>query len=105
MQMQGVNVATPQVTDHKLPSGIGYFRLPNFADMTNLHNLDATVDSWVKESVPGAIIDIRNNGGGLSQISDAMENRFYDSGVVIRRNPGERGRVVSLYQIYPRHPV
>src|SRR5260221_13242028 len=93
MQMQGVNVATPQVTDHKLPSGIGYFRLPNFADMTNLHNLDATVDSWVKESVPGAIIDIRNNGGGLLQVIDAMENRVYGFGVVVEAKRDDKGAV------------
>ncbi len=95
----------PDVNDNKLPSGIGYLRLPSFDDIKLFHDFDHVVDQWVDQKVPGVIIDIRGNPGGLSQIGDAMASRFFDKSFVIGREIGKDGRVDYLDMVDPRQPI
>jgi C-terminal processing protease CtpA/Prc len=88
-----------------LPSGIGYIRLPSFAGYRNMTDFDAELDSLIQQNVPGIIIDIRGNGGGFSQISDAIASRFYDTTMIIGRAITADGRYTYQSRVEPRQPL
>ncbi|MFN8421553.1 MAG: S41 family peptidase [Anaerolineae bacterium] len=86
-RVQPVRASIPtedlKIVDGKLPSGIGYIRLPSFAAYQNMKDFDAQLDALIKANVPGIIIDVRGNGGGFSQISDALASRFFDTAFTV----------------------
>lgn len=87
-----------------LPSGIGYIRLPSFASYRNMTDFDAQLDALIQQNVPGIIIDIRGNGGGFSQISDAIASRFYDTTMIVGRAITADGRYTYQSRVEPRQP-
>jgi carboxyl-terminal processing protease len=95
----------PDVRDNKLPSGIGYIRIADFMDVPKLAEFDQTVDALIKDKVPGIIIDVRSNPGGLSQLSDAMASRFFEKGFIIGKEYTPDGRFVYLMEVYSRSPA
>lgn len=107
-RVQGVRVNIPgdnlQLKQDVLPSGIGYIRLASFADYSDMTNFDKTLDGLIKANVPGIIIDIRGNGGGWSQISDALSSRFFDTTMTIGDVYTVDGRYTYTSRIIPREP-
>jgi carboxyl-terminal processing protease len=91
--------------DGVLPSGIGYIRLPSFGGYRNMTDFDAELDALIRQKVPGLIIDIRGNGGGFSQISDAITSRFFDAGFIVGRAITADGRYVYQSRVEPRQPL
>jgi len=101
----GIAKRPPEVTDNKLPSGIGYIRIDSFTDGRKLAEFDRAVDALIKDNVPGIIIDIRSNPGGFSQLSDAMSSRFFDKGFIVGKQYAADGRLVYQMVVDPRQPV
>ncbi len=101
----GIAKRPPDVKDNKLPSGIGYIRIDSFTDGHKLAEFDRTVDSLIKDNVPGIIIDVRSNPGGFSQLSDAMSSRFFDKGFIVGKQYAADGRLVYQMIVDPRQPV
>jgi C-terminal processing protease CtpA/Prc len=108
-RVQGVRVNLPvddlQLNQDVLPSGIGYIRLASFADYSDMTNFDKTLDRLIEANVPGIIIDIRGNGGGWSQISDALSSRFFDTEMTIGDVYTVDGRYTYTSRIIPRAPL
>lgn len=104
-QRTPVNAETIAVKDGKLASGLGYIALPTFNSYEVMLNFDKRIDQYIKENVPAIIIDVRGNGGGWSQISDALSSRFFDKFVLVGDTVTEDGRTVYTSRLYPREPV
>jgi len=103
---QRVSVKLPPATkDNVLPSGMGYVRIPNFTEMKSLRDADSAIDSLIAQNVPGIILDVRDNPGGLSQISDAIASRFFDKPFIIATDRALDKRAVYQMQIEPRTKV
>jgi C-terminal processing protease CtpA/Prc len=90
------------VSDDKLPSGVGYIRIPDFGSIDVLYNFDETLDKLIAENVPGIVIDVRGNPGGLSQIADALASRFYTEAFIVGELMTEDGRITYMSAIDPR---
>lgn len=95
----------PAVRDHKLSSGIGYLHLSGFTDMREFRAFEAALTQLIEEDVPGIIIDVRSNPGGLSQMSDAIASRFFEQPFLIGTTLSPDGRKVYLSQVEPRAPI
>ncbi|MCC6704065.1 MAG: PDZ domain-containing protein [Thermomicrobiales bacterium] len=71
-----------------LPSGIGYIRINTFyADpimMTSAWN--AAINTLNEYGIPGLILDVRDNGGGLGMIALYMAGSFYDEPFILFEN-------------------
>ncbi|HYO30496.1 MAG TPA: S41 family peptidase, partial [Thermomicrobiales bacterium] len=79
----GEDLADPAempVTVEVLPSGIGYVKVNSFAeDLTlTLHAWEWSLRKLRQLDVPALIVDIRDNGGGLSKLPVYMAGSFYD---------------------------
>ncbi|MEP7289626.1 MAG: S41 family peptidase [Chloroflexota bacterium] len=103
--VSGIVTNPPQVEDDKLPSGLGYIRIDAFESLSSLQDFDKSVDNLIAAKVPGIIIDVRSNPGGLSQMSDAMASRFYDQGFVVGKEYALDGRLVYQDLVDPRQPI
>ncbi|MCC7451245.1 MAG: PDZ domain-containing protein [Anaerolineae bacterium] len=101
----GIAKRPPEVTDNKLPSGIGYIRIDSFTNGRTLTQFDRIVDQLIKDNVPGIIIDVRSNPGGFSQLSDAMSSRFFDKGFIVGKQYAADGRLVYQMVVDPRPPI
>jgi carboxyl-terminal processing protease len=88
-----------------LPSGFGYWRIPSFGGINQLEEFDEAINGFIQANVPSIIIDIRNNPGGFSQISDAMAGRFFEEGFIVGKQFASDGRYVYQMEVYPRQPI
>ncbi|CAA9581824.1 MAG: hypothetical protein AVDCRST_MAG59-4867 [uncultured Thermomicrobiales bacterium] len=75
-----VDPAEMPVTVDVLPSGIGYIKVNSFSeDLTlTLHAWEWALRRLRQLDTPALIIDIRDNGGGLSKLPIYMAGSFYD---------------------------
>jgi carboxyl-terminal processing protease len=68
----------PLITGERLPSGVGLIHIPTFGAGSG-HDLvaefDAALDGLM--DAPGLILDLRENGGGSTSISDRVAGRFF----------------------------
>lgn len=98
-------VPGPSVKDNKLPSGLGYIRIPSFLGAQTLQNFDKAINALIQDNAPGIIIDVRSNPGGLSQIADAMSSRFFDQGFIVGQEFTPDGRLAYKMMVDPRPPI
>jgi carboxyl-terminal processing protease len=73
--------------------------------MNQFRALDGEITALIEAGVPGVIIDVRNNPGGLSQISDALASRFFAEPQLIGTSLSPDGRKVYLSRVDPRGPI
>ena len=82
-----------------LSDDIGYLRLTQFKQKTDTEAADA-VKSMMDEGAKALILDLRNNGGGLLNVSVNVSSLFLDGGLVV----GTRGRVEKSNEEYFADP-
>jgi C-terminal processing protease CtpA/Prc len=95
------------VTAAVLPSGVGYIKVntfsENFALMT--HAWEWSLREFKGEDVPGLIVDLRDNGGGLTRIPLYMAGSFFDEPFVLAEQVyiDENGdpQVTAVDQVLP----
>ncbi len=82
---QGLEPTDLPVEFEILDSGFGYIKLFSFFD-----NLPLTIELWERamavmraQDVPGIIVDMRQNGGGFTDIGYQMISYFFDSEDII----------------------
>jgi carboxyl-terminal processing protease len=76
-------VFTNPVQPSILPSGYGYLEIsgfmPSLGGLRMAKNLDRAIELFVTEDVPGIIIDVRGNEGGLDALVPQLVGHFYDA--------------------------
>jgi len=97
-----------QIVSRRLPSGLGYIRIPTFG--TNLvADFDAALDGLL--DAPGLVLDLRGNGGGNSAYADRVAGRFLNEPFVYGhdhfcgRLPQRGWRASIPFKVEPRKPV
>lgn len=75
-------IETESVAFEMLKDSIGYIQVSTFADSTT-HQFCEAVDELEKKGAKGFIIDLRDNGGGLLDVSTDMANYILDSGLIV----------------------
>ncbi len=89
-----VTGAAPSAIARKLPSGFGYIRFTDFSRAVRSQVLQAIRS---QHSLPGLIIDLRNNGGGSAamaeEIAEHLVKEKTDVGTIITRS----GEPVTLF--------
>ncbi len=86
------------VVKHEIKEGVGYIRLAQFNDKAEEGIVNA-IDALKKEfkgRIPGIVLDLRGNPGGLLDQSIKVSSAFLDGGEVV----STRGRVASDTQRY-----
>src|SRR5437660_548634 len=84
------------------PGGIGYIRISTFAETTPAE-LRAALTRLRREAsghLPGLVLDLRNDAGGLLDASVEVAANFLDSGTVV----STRGRDPSENRVYDAPP-
>ena len=73
-----------QVVKHEVKDGIGYLRISQFNEKTD-ESLQAAVKSLKSEmgKIPGIVLDLRGNPGGLLDQSIKVSSAFLDGGEVV----------------------
>jgi len=77
-----------------LEDGIGYIRLVEFQEDT-AKDLRAVLEKLNKEGMGGLILDLRNNPGGLLNISVDVAEQFLEKGTLVVSTKGRRPRQTS----------
>ena len=72
-----------------LEEGIGYIRISEFQENTP-RDLDAALKKLKDENMNGLILDLRNNPGGLLNVSVDVSERFLPKGVLVVSTKGRR---------------
>ncbi len=78
-------VIKPIVVKHRVEDGVGYLRVSQFNEKTTDSLLDA-VAALKKEfggKIPGIVLDLRGNPGGLLEQSIKVSSAFLDGGEVV----------------------
>ncbi len=89
--------------------GIGYISITSFSDDARLtaHVWERFMDILIDQEIPGLIIDVRINGGGLSSLSQGFVGYFFDEEIEIFRRSyfndisGEFEYSPGITKIYP----
>ena len=87
-------VITPRATKWEVKDGIGYLRIPQFNEKTT-ETLEDGLKALKKEmggKIPGLVLDLRGNPGGLLDQSIKVSSTFLDGGEVVStrgRKPGD----------------
>lgn len=101
----------PLITGERLPSGLGLIRIPNFSSGSHdlVAEFDAALDALL--DAPGIILDLRDNGGGSTFVSDRIAGRFFSQPFIYGRDqfrarlPQRGWRSHFDYRVAPRGPV
>jgi len=83
---------------YEIKDGLGYLRISQFNELTAT-SLETSISSMKKElggNIPGLIVDLRGNPGGLLDQSIRVSSAFLDGGEVV----STRGRRAEDTQIY-----
>ncbi len=86
------------VVKHEVKDGIGYLRISQFNEQTS-EGLTASISALKKEfggKIPGLVLDLRGNPGGLLDQSIRVSSAFLDGGEVV----STRGRLASDTERY-----
>ena len=101
-------VVERRIVSRRLPSGVGYVRIPTFG--TDLvAEFDAAVDELL--DAPALILDLRGNGGGNSAYGGRMAGRLlsepfaYGRDEFVARLPTRGWRRWLTFRVRPREPV
>ena len=67
------------VSGHVLDSGLGYIRVRSFAEEVSdaVALFASTLQDLIDADVPGIIVDVRANSGGIPQLAMAMAGHFF----------------------------
>lgn len=83
-----------------LSDDIGYLRLTQFKQKTDEEARDALKD-LMKNGAKGLVLDLRNNGGGLLDVSVRISGMFLKGGPVVET----RGRAEKANEKYSANPA
>ncbi len=84
-------ITVPNVEHRMLDNNIGYVRIYIFADTTKDLLRDALKD-LMAQNPTGIILDLRNNGGGLLELSVDVGSEFVGQGVILYEEYGDGSR-------------
>jgi carboxyl-terminal processing protease len=95
------NIAIASVKTRELESGYAYIRLTQFQSDTAA-DLEKKLPELLQKIGPlkGAVLDLRNNPGGLLTAAVAVSDDFLDSGVIVTT----RGRLPDANMSFSAHP-
>lgn len=101
LQLVRENISISSVKVRELEPGYAYLRISQFQDDT-AGDLDRKLGELVKKSGPqkGAVLDLRNNPGGLLTAAVAVSDDFLDSGIIVTT----RGRLQDANMSFNAHP-
>ncbi len=90
---QVINVAS--IASKALKGGVAYVRIKSFQNGTHAELLEHVkrLRSEARGDLPGVILDMRNNPGGLVNEATAIADEFLSSGVIFTTR--RRGRIVD----------
>ena len=94
-------IAVSSIKVRELDPGYAYIRISQFQDDT-AGDLDKKLGELIKKNGPqkGAVLDLRNNPGGLLTAAVAVSDDFLDSGVIV----STRGRLQDSNISFSAHP-
>lgn len=87
-------IEIPSIEEAKIvdqQDGIAYIKLANFQKNT-LNEFDYAMQTLYKQGMKALVLDLRENPGGVLDVSVAIANRFLTGGVIVQtrgRNPME----------------
>ncbi len=95
------NIAVSSVKVRELEPGFAYIRISQFQDDTG-GDLDKKLGELIAKNGPqkGAVLDLRNNPGGLLNAAVAVSDDFLNSGVIVTT----RGRLQDANLSFSAHP-
>jgi len=95
------NIAVSSVKVRELEPGYAYIRISQFQDDTG-GDLDKKLGELIAKDGPqkGAVLDLRNNPGGLLNAAVAVSDDFLNSGVIVTT----RGRLQDANMSFSAHP-
>jgi carboxyl-terminal processing protease len=95
------NIAVSSVKVRELEPGYAYVRISQFQDDT-ANDLDKKLGELIKKNGPqkGAVLDLRNNPGGLLTAAVGVSDDFLDSGIIVTT----RGRLQDANMSFSAHP-
>ena len=92
------------VNYRELAPRIGYIRLKNFQDRTNLGIKNAVEILQKKQKLKGLILDLRNNPGGLLDQAVLVADLFLTKGTIVRTT-GQKGRIMDEEKAHSRGTI
>lgn len=95
------NISVSSVKVHELEPGYAYIRISQFQDDT-APDLEKKLGQLIAKNGPqkGAVLDLRNNPGGLLTAAVSVSDDFLDSGVIVTT----RGRLADANMSFSAHP-
>jgi carboxyl-terminal processing protease len=95
------NIAVSSVKVHELEPGYAYLRVSQFQDDT-ASDLERKLGELIQKNgvQKGAVLDLRNNPGGLLTAAVGVSDEFLDSGVIVTT----RGRLQDANMSFNAHP-
>ncbi|HHI79664.1 MAG TPA: PDZ domain-containing protein [Planctomycetes bacterium] len=94
-------IQVPSVNSELLPGGIAYVEILTFGLHTS-QELARHLSNLVKRGAKGAVIDLRNNGGGYLEQARAVDSLFLPEGKLVVTTKGRIYRSEKLYTRTPR---
>ena len=95
------NIAVSSVKVRELEPGYAYLRISQFQDDT-ASDLERKLGELIKKNgaQKGAVLDLRNNPGGLLTAAVGVSDDFLDSGIIVTT----RGRLQDANMSFSAHP-
>ena len=95
------NIAVSSVNVRELEPGYAYLRISQFQEDT-AGDLDKKLGELIKKhgAQKGAVLDLRNNPGGLLTAAVGVSDDFLDSGIIVTT----RGRLQDANMSFTAHP-
>lgn len=95
------NIAVSSVKVRELEPGYAYLRISQFQDDT-VGDLERKLGELIKKNgaQKGAVLDLRNNPGGLLTAAVGVSDDFLDSGIIVTT----RGRLQDANMSFSAHP-
>jgi carboxyl-terminal processing protease len=95
LEVVRAEIPLQDVRSRTLDGGVGYVQVLRFADGT-AEQLRSALEDLLADDVPGVVLDLRGNAGGLTEEAFAAAGLFLDGGPVVRiSEPGHDDRVVE----------
>ncbi|HZX70134.1 MAG TPA: S41 family peptidase [Rhodanobacter sp.] len=95
------NISVSSVKVRELEPGYAYIRISQFQDDTSA-DLEKKLGQLIAKDGPqkGAVLDLRNNPGGLLTAAVGVSDDFLDSGIIVTT----RGRLADANMSFSAHP-
>ncbi len=87
-------IRTNTVSSEMLKDGVGYIRLTSFDDLS-FTDFKKELSSLEGQGLEGIVLDLRNNPGGLLDVTRDIANLFLDKGPIVYTE-NKNGKVESL---------